>query len=261
MTARNASSAADLALRLAGGVCVYGVRSSKSPASATRRGFTAARFEYGVEFPLLNRAQRSSLGPAEIERARPSALTQSRDRLRGDLPASIVRMISGQASRVESNRARVLLEGINRSSYPMAPSMWISVFSPGLRAKGLGRDSVFEKSISGMKNSSSGSSFVRMSFALRGAPCGDDPGSPTLRRDYHDKQSALGRPPHDPHARFPMRVGNVFLPRGEAVRNHGLGFIERHPVISEVGLRLFMIPVEVRHRETVVAMSYASLTS
>jgi hypothetical protein len=103
-------------------------------------------------------------------------------------------MIAGQASRVDEKRARILFDGMRRSWYPTAPSMWISVFSPGLRANGFGFDSTIEKSISGMKSSSLGSGFVFRMFALRGAPCGDDPRPRARRRDYHDQQSALRRP-------------------------------------------------------------------
>ena len=46
-----------------------------------------------------------------------------------------------------------------------------------------------------MKNSSSGSSFIDMAFALRGAPCGDDPGRKPRRRDYHPSNRSLDDQP------------------------------------------------------------------
>ena len=100
-----------------------------------------ARLGYGWGSPLLSRANPSSLGPAAMLPLRPSAMIASSDRVRGDRPPSTVLMITGHASRVDSNRARILLDGISLSAYPIAPSMQISVFSPGLRARGLGKNS------------------------------------------------------------------------------------------------------------------------
>ncbi|MBA3235251.1 MAG: PD-(D/E)XK nuclease family protein [Chloroflexi bacterium] len=108
--------------------------------------------------------------------------------VRGERPPSMVAMMTGQASRVDPNRANTRFDGIKRSWYPTAPSTKISVFSPGWRAR---RPIALLQSswlVSGMKNSSSGSSFVGMSFALRGAPCGDEPRPPTALGRYHDQQ-------------------------------------------------------------------------
>ncbi len=191
-------------LRLRANVPGAGVKSERgrvrwgddqAPSSATRLpGCRRARISYGWGSPLFRRAQPSSRGPAEMLPPLPSAPFQSRDRVRGDRPPSTVAMITGQASSVESNRARILLEGISLNEYPTAPSMQISVFSPGafaylpisawLQSKPL---------TSGMKNSSSGSSFVRMSFALRGAPCGNDSRLGTALGRYHDEQVPLPR--------------------------------------------------------------------
>lgn len=210
-----------------------------------------ARLGYGWGSPLLSRANPSSLGPAEMLPLRPSARIASRHRVRGDRPSSMVLMISGHASRVDSNRARILLDGISLSAYPIASSMQISVFSPGLRARGLGKSSTVKKSISGMKNSSSGSSFVRMSFALRGAPCGDDSGHRARNGDYHDQQAANARPTDDPHPILKARVFSVVRPRRDRTVRYRLGLREVDVMLTEVRLRLVQVPVVVRHRGTV----------
>ena len=146
------------------------------------------RLMYGWDPPLFSRAQRSSRGPAEIDPKLASAKTQSSDKVRGDRPPSTVEMIAGHASSVESNRPRILFEGISRSWYATAPSIQISVFSPGLRARRPTSALLQSRPLtSGIKNSSSGSSFVRMSFALRGAPCGDDSAQSSATRRAVDR--------------------------------------------------------------------------
>ena len=161
--------------------------------SATRRPVAErARPEYATGSPLLARAHRSSRGPAEMLPPLPSAPFQSSDRVLGERPPSTVAMITGHASSVESNRARILFEGISRSEYPIAPSMRISVFSPGDFANRLGRVPL-EKSNSGISRSAS-SPEVFIAFALRGAPCGDDPRPRAAFRGYHDDDPSQRRP-------------------------------------------------------------------
>jgi hypothetical protein len=110
-----------------------------------------------------------------------------------------------------------------------------------------------------MKNSSSGSSFVRMSFALRGAPCGDD--SPTWARGghYHDEQSPNCRPSGDSQPVFRSRMSDVRLLHGKRGRNGVPRFLEGHTVSAEVRFRLPRVPVVSRHRGTVATGSYLGL--
>jgi len=157
-----------------------------------RRFGRRARFAYEWGSPLLCLAHRSSRGPAEILPPLPFKPFQSSESVRGDRPPSTVAMMAGQASSVDPKRARILLDGMSRREYPTAPSIQISVFSPGLRARGLGSHSPREKSISGI--SRSGSSIDEgIAFALRGAPCGDDSRPWAARGDYHDQQMAYVR--------------------------------------------------------------------
>jgi hypothetical protein len=217
--------------------------------SATRRLAPGARSAYGHGSPLFRRDQRSRRGPAEMEPKLPSANTASSESVRGERPPSTVAMMAGQASSVDLNRARTVFDGISLSWYATAPSMPISVFSPGLRAYRFGNIG-WEKSISGMKNSSSGSSFVRMSFALRGAPCGDDSRPWAASGHYHGEQPCLARPAGDALAWF-GRVTCIHLPLGECVSDHRLGFLEPNAVFCQVDTRLLQIPVAPRHRRTV----------
>jgi len=215
--------------------------------------------EYSKGSPLLRRAQPSSLGPAEMLPLRPSAAFQSSDRVRGERPPSTVAMIAGQASSVESKRARILLEGMSRSEYPTAPSMQISVFSPGLRANRLGRGGM-EKSISGISRSQS-SSDVFTAFALRGAPCGDDPRPRAARRGYHDDDLARERVSDRANASLPERMPVIGSFIASSVFKHLVGLLERHAVFPEVGLGLLRIPPEPGHRRTVATGPYPGITS
>ena len=232
---------------------------ARGQASAMRRPAARVREAYGWGSPSLSRAHRSRRGPAEIDLVRPSPETQSSDRVRGDLPPSTVEMIAGQASRVDANRASTLLDGMRRSRYSTAPSMQISVFSPGLLANRLGRATLQSISISGMKNSSSGSSFVRMLFALRGAPCGDDSPAGGRNGHYHDEQSPGRRPSSDSQPVFRSRVFDVRLFDSKRVHDGFIGFFEGHSVAPKVPFGLGRVPVKLRHRGTLATAAYPGL--
>jgi hypothetical protein len=230
--------------------------------SATRRDkMLRRRLGYGFGSPLLCRAQPSSLGPAEILPRRPSAKDASSDSVLGERPASIVAMITGQASKVDENRARTLFEGMSRSAYPTAPAMKISVFSPGDRVRRFGMSSTFEKSISGMKNSSSGSSFVRMSFALRGAPCGDDSRHRAALRRYHQKQSTARGISDHREALVLENVSDVAPGPSVFIELDRVRFVERHSVLGQIDARLLGIPFVARHRGTLATAPHLGLTS
>ena len=69
----------------------------------------------------------------------PSAATQSSDIVRGDRPPSTVAMIAGHALERRREPAEAPCSmGSAASAYPTAPSMQISVFSPGCRRYRLG---------------------------------------------------------------------------------------------------------------------------
>ena len=228
--------------------------------SATLRPELGARSPYGWGPPSLSRAQPSRRGPAEIDPIVPSAKTASSDKVRGDRPLSTVDMIAGHASSVEPNRPSTLLEGMSRSWYATAPSMKISVFSPGLRAKGFGTNSTVEKSISGMKNSSSGSSFVFTSFALRGAPCGDHPRLWAAFGRYHEQEEPPTRVADRDESIVVAIVSGIRPSASVGVEIHCCCFVERHPVFREVDARLLEIPyVAPGHRGTIDSASSPGL--
>ena len=77
---------------------------------------------------------------------------------------------AGQASCVEGNPPRILFEGISRSEYPTAPSTAMpnsSLGRPGRRP-----DST--PAAVRLEGAEGALTLVCISFALRGAPCGDD---------------------------------------------------------------------------------------
>ncbi len=233
------------------------VMSASQAVSATRRGDADARSGYGLGSPLLKRAQCSSRGPAEMEPVRPSAAIQSSDNVRGDRPPSTVAMMTGHAARVDSKRASTLFEGISRSEYPTAPSMPISIFSPGFRRNRLGTALV--KSNSGISRSSSASSFVFMSFALHGAPCGDDPRPWARKRDYHDQKSTSRRPGRDLDPRISVRMIDVSFLECERAEKGLLSFNERDSVHAGIDRLLGLVPVVSRHPGTLVADLYRAV--
>ena len=214
---------------------------------------------YSASSPLLRRAQPSRRGPAETDSKAPSLPTQSSESVRGDRPLSVAAMIAGQASSVDLNRPSTLLDGISRSWYATAPSMKISVFSPGRLAKGLGRHSTVERSISGISRSSS-SIGVRIAFALRGAPCGDDPRPLAGHRDYHDEQSTFARPTDNTPADVSVADSIVCGPHRERARNNGVCLLECDAVLTDIGARLTRLPLVLRHRGTVAMAAYPGLT-
>ncbi len=220
---------------------------SVRPSSLT----SATRFTppgYGCGSPLLSRAKLRRNGPADTRPIRPSARMQSSASVRGDRPPSTVAMITGQASRVDRNRARILFDGISRSWYPIALSMRISVFSPGARAY---RPTSALLQSSPLRSGAS-SLFVDTSFALRGAPCGDDPWLEAAERDYHHQESPQAGVPDRPESRLNQGVVRVREETSQRARRRSLGLVERHAMVSEILGCLVQIPVEkIRHYRTV----------
>jgi len=84
--------------------------------------------------PSPDRAVETSRRP-ELTRPRlPFAQCQSRMRHFAGIPRSTAARTAGQASRVDPKRPRILLEGINLSEYPTAPSMTMPKPSASIRA-------------------------------------------------------------------------------------------------------------------------------
>ena len=152
-----------------------------------------------------------------------------------------------------------ILFRIRRSEYPTAPSMQISCISPGLRLNRLGRVP-FEKSNSGMSRSGSiWLSRVRIAFALRGAPCGDDSRPGAVGRDYHDEQTTGCRPADDLHSLLQVRMFDVRLVRRQRTEYSFVGLLEADSVRSNVVSCLGLVPVAPRHRETLAIGPYLGL--
>ena len=174
---------------------------------------------------------------------RPFAQCQSRTRHLGGIPRSISARTAGHASNVDENRPTTLFEGMRRSEYPIAPSTRMSRPSPG------GRE--YRPSWPLLKSYSTELStsalFVRISFALRGAPCGDDSRPWLAVRGYHDEDAVKigptdGSPPvlHD----RVFEIGD--RPRQRVV--HGrLCLIERHAMLPFVLDGLVGVPIETDH--------------
>ncbi len=230
--------------------------------SATRRVDCSRRggLGYGCGSPFITRARASSRGPAEMLPLAPSPGIQSSDSVRGDRPASMVAMITGHASTVVAKRHRTLFDGINRSAYPTAPSTRIPEGWPGIRVASGWRHSGSVTSISGMKNSSSGSSFVRMSFALRGAPCRDDSRLFAAFGRYHDQQPPLVRvSDRDPTIVLEIE-SRVRTDQSAGIKLDRPRLVERDVVLCSVFAGLPVVPPEIRHRRTVGMSPYAGLT-
>src|SRR3990172_9527658 len=77
-------------------------------------GGDAHRSPYGFASPLPCRAHISIRGPADTRPVLPSTWMASNASVRGDRPPSIVAMMTGHASSVDSKRASTLFDGINR---------------------------------------------------------------------------------------------------------------------------------------------------
>ncbi len=212
---------------------------------------------YGCGSPLLIRAEAMRSWPAPNSHVRPPAWTESSARVRGARPPSTAAMMAGQASRVDVNRPITLLDGINRSRYSIAPSTRISDRSPGLRAY---------RPISAVRQSRwlvSGrlSLFVDTSFALRGAPCGDDPRPWAAHREYHHEKHALRGMAQDPNSWLDARMRGVGHQQPQRIAGGLRGFTKRDSMLPEVLLGLQRIPVVAEHRRTVASELFAGAYS
>ncbi len=190
-----------------------------------------------------DRATETSRRPELTWPRRPFAQCQSRTRHLAGIPRSISARTAGHASNVDENRPTTLFEGMRRSEYPIAPSIRMSRPSP--RRREYRPSSPLLKSYS--TELSTSALFVRISFALRGAPCGDDSRAGLAVRGYHDEDAIKigptdGSPPVL-HARV-LEIGD--RPRQRVV--HGrLCLIERHAMLPFVLDGLVRVPIETDH--------------
>jgi hypothetical protein len=92
------------------------------------------------------------------------------------------------------------------------------------------------------------SSYVCISFALRGAPCGDysGPSAASFRRYHNQQATQVG--PTDGHGSG-LIFGVNFIEHLKAVRveEHRLGFRERDAVLPRIPSRLSSVPVVQPH--------------
>ena len=174
---------------------------------------------------------------------RPLAQCQSRTRHLAGIPRSISARTAGHASNVDENRPTTLFEGMRRSEYPIAPSIRMSRPSPGRPA--YRPSSPLLKSYSTELPTSA--LFVCISFALRGAPCGDDSRAWPAFGGYHDEESTKIGPADRSKPLLEARVLQIGdRPRKRVV--HGcLCLIERHAMLPFVLAGLVRVPIEVDH--------------
>jgi len=196
-----------------------------------------------ASWPSPDRATETSRRPELTWPRRPFAQCQSRTRHLAGIPRSISARTAGHASNVDENRPTTLFEGMRRSEYPIAPSIRMSRPSPGRRE--YRPSSPLLKSYS--TELSTSALFVRISFALRGAPCGDDSRAWPALGGYHDEESTKigptdGSPPVL-HARV-FEIGD--RPRQRGV-NGRLCLIERHAMLPFVLDGLVRVPIETDH--------------
>jgi hypothetical protein len=139
--------------------------------------------------------------------------------------------------------------------------MKISTFSPGFRVR-RGTPPLLQSRplTSGMKNSSSGSSFEFMSFALRGAPCGHPRPWAAFGR-YHDQQLPRIRVSDHQEAMIDRVVEWVWPNDPQGVEIDGRAVLERHAVLCQVHAILLHVPVVPRHRGTLAIDACLRATS
>lgn len=196
--------------------------------------------------PSPDRAVRTSRRPELTLPRLPFAQCQSRTRHLAGIPRSTAARTAGQASRVDAKRPRILLEGISRSEYSTAPSMTMPKPSgdPGRFT------SLAQVKSNSTRSRSASSSFVFTSFALRGAPCGDDAGQLHVAIGrYHDQATVPARQPDGQGARLVLRVEIVRNLNAPGVHVDALRFIEVDASLANVGVVLVGIPSVLDHAE------------
>jgi hypothetical protein len=183
----------------------------------------------------------------ELTRPRvPSAMWQSRTRHFGGIPRSTSASTAGHASRVVSKRPTTLFEGISRSEYPTAPS--IRIPKPSGNRGPFARLARLKSKYRWELRLTSSSSYVFIAFALRGAPCGDDPRQRKVALGgYHCQQAGPLRPADGQLAWFVDGMPKVWHLEPTGIREDRLCFVERDAVLADICLTLPFVPVEVAH--------------
>ena len=99
-----------------------------------------------------------------------------------------------------------------------------------------------------MRSSSERAGFVRMSFALRGAPCGDD-ADDTFDRlcGHHRKESAASTVANRQDALLYIRMVDVETRDPAGIPQGGRGLLEADTVLRAIDRRLPLIPVKLLH--------------
>ena len=193
--------------------------------------------------PSPDRATDTSRRPELTWPRRPFAQCQSRTRHRAGIPRSISARTAGHASNVDENRPTTLFEGMRRSEYPIAPSIRMSSPSPGCRA--YRPSSPLLKSYSTRLSTSA--LLVRISFALRGAPCGDDSRAGPALGGYHHQETTKTGPADRPKPLLEARVLQIGDRPRQRVVHDRLCLIERNnapPFVLDGPVR---VPVELDH--------------
>ena len=136
------------------------------------------------------------------------------------------------------------MEGISRSEYSTAPSMTMPKPSASILA--YLPNSTFPDSRMSAE-SVLPSSFVRITFALRGAPCGNDPGLDPVIGGYHHQDSAEIGATDALEPRFLGRVEDVGPSNGEILAKNRPGLLERDAVFAYILGLLVRIPRVLDH--------------
>jgi hypothetical protein len=196
---------------------------------------------------MPSRAIPTSVRPTLTLYRLPSARWASRTMHLAGTPRSTAATTVGQRARVVPERDSTLFEGIKRIEYPVAPSM-VMVDPSGNRGPfaRVAREKSYSSCMSGPRLASG----VGMSFALRGAPCGDD--SRRLRialRRYHDQQATLVRPSQCDLAWLLVRVLHIHHAHASRVLKDRSCLDERDPSSADVEAFLRGIPSVCGHTD------------
>ena len=100
-----------------------------------------------------------------------------------------------------------------------------------------------------------------MSFALRGAPCGDDPRPWAALGRYHDQQSAPVGVAKYQRTYLVARIRVVLGPSSQWRFGRSLGFFKRDAMLGDIPRCFPRLPGVLRHHGTVETGTYPGLTS
>src|ERR1035437_10019300 len=99
-----------------------------------------------------------------------------------------------------------------------------------------------------MRSSSERAGFVCMSFALRGAPCGDDPNDTFDRlRGHHRKESVATTVANGQSALLNVRMVEIETRHSVRVVEGGPRFLKSDAMLLAIDPLLSLVPVELNH--------------